>query len=297
MGDGMRLEYIECYCQYNECYNNICTLDYNCDNKFNIRNLENCFQCLEKNKHLKEKKYVFGIEFFIFDNLTSKGNEYLDKIFKDLDRDYLNDKLWKRYLSTIEKKEIDIGNYIMHTTNCHFFEKYYKKSRTMSLNEKLVKNAINNIQNIDIKPIKKKIAFVNTEIELLHAFLDLILLSNPSLIVKKCKNCNKYYITTSKSKVSYCDRKYGNTKYTCFTYLEQKIRNKLKDNEKEFSKFPEYRKKLKLECGTDLSKYVSTLIDTYYRTINGKRTVIKDTHLAQFLNKEYLEKISYKENE
>ena len=225
---------------------------------------------------------------------------------------YLDGRYWKDYISSRMEKGLPEKRYKIETTECKMFEDYYKKLneiyQTKKIDSELLKILRNNTKNKPILSMKKQCATLDTEIALIEAFLDLTLLNGYNLRIKKCKNCKKYYLTTNKNKTDYCDREYFDTGYTCFTYykslkddwikkLERKINSKLKKcGSRDFPIFSkEYRKKLKLECNNNVSKYVSTLLDTYYVTINGKRRVKKDTHLAQYLDKEYLEEIGYEE--
>lgn len=308
----MRLEYVKCYFKKYNYYNNICTLIDDGNSDFNIKNLQSCFYYLKANDNFKSNTYFFDIHFFIFDNLTEKGNQYLDNVLKKDNMGYLDGRYWKDYISSRMEKGLPEKRYKMEITERKMFEDYYKKLneiyQTKKIDSELLKILRSNTKNKPILSIKKQCATLDTETALIEAFLDLVLLNGYNLRIKKCKNCKKYYLTTNKSKIDYCDREYFDTGYTCFTYykslkddwikeLERKINGKLRRcGSREFPTFSkEYRKKLKLECNNDVSKYVSTLLDTYYVTITGKRKVIKKVHLAQYLNKEYLEKIGYEE--
>ena len=78
----MRLEYVKCYFKKYNYYNIICTLINDGNSDFNIENLQSCFYHLKANDNFKSNTYFFDIHFFIFDNLTEKGNQYLDKVLK-----------------------------------------------------------------------------------------------------------------------------------------------------------------------------------------------------------------------
>lgn len=203
---------------------------------------------VSKNKTLPLIKFNKGNEYYsisnYFDNLNLEDISELNIIFnyskkalyyldnEDIEKYKITRETWLKYkiannitinpLNETIKYTNDINDEItiLYGTNHNYKDLSFPK---VSINElveneyniKLKKNKplfnsnSNNTQNNnDLILIKS--GFYNNSRELLYMVLNCLFNSNCTLYIKKCKLCNKYYLTDKINK-TYCDRK----RYVC----------------------------------------------------------------------------------
>lgn len=272
---------------------------------FNIKN--------KTNLYIKGDNIIFDAQFALFDNITSNGKKFIDSIFENMYTKYLDEKLWIDYHKK-EAKTTNGNNLNIKEEKPHYYagdkfndEDPYKIDFSNSIDElqklcsklKLIKK--NKTYRKEIIQMSSYSAEIQSENGLIYAFFDLIFQDNSNFRVKKCDMCKEYFITTNNNKTEYCKR-IGEDGLTCYERyklfhttsiqkLEKRIRDIIRSNQNLCDDFKEYRKKLKLECGNNINKYVYNLIEKFYKTKEKKRNLIKELDLSQYLDNKYLNEL------
>lgn len=184
----------------------------------------------------------FPIETIIYNQFENLKKDYNEIVFQNYD-------LYK-YLDTCKENR----------SKCKYFDEMYSYlskiiNRTLKRSEWFkdfseremiiifLKSIIGDIdfittnceKEIDIFPpeAKREKCKIETLTDLFYASKYHIHLKKKNKL-KKCENCNKYFITKNTSIEIYCRRKYKNNKYTCCEYRSKNYRSvdrkKMKDN-------------------------------------------------------------------
>lgn len=142
---------------------------------------------------------------------------------------YENNKLITFYIDTItdiqnrEYQLIENNMFILKPNEKNFKSLKHKYKKIVFPNDVSVNiiNAIGNGFNLKTSPNTPAITIryecvIDNELSLLYTLLDLIFSSDYSFSIKKCKYCNKFYITTKTDNL-YCSREHliENEKFTC----------------------------------------------------------------------------------
>ena len=181
-----------------------------------------------------DDKYYFDFKHGFFDSVNHETIEYIDKIFKYIEKtykkDYLNGELWSKYVDSIKNKSLKMY--------CDFpvgIIRYHQGIKIKYINIDMKITELNDIFIEDKKSnpffysAKEKkpgdeeryIAFksrkgnffdkllydgnLDNEIELVHRFFNFVFSLNRSFNIKKCWKCDKYYISKPNNTHN-CDR-------------------------------------------------------------------------------------------
>lgn len=214
-----------------------------------------------KNERINKKRW-FDHKYFEEHEVNEHG-VFIKKNFKPINLGkahlYLNDGIK-------ELSEEDVYN-----TKIPNIKKGKKKLAKVKFasNYEEIKNLYNNINLFHSnilkywdKNVEEYISYtieVDDELELVRNFFELIFSSTPRFIIKKCKNCNKYFITTDTNRKS-CDRLFkGNTSCSNFVNeariqfknndtihkLEERVRKAIGNNIEKSNEFSLNRKEKK----------------------------------------------------
>lgn len=181
--------------------------------------------------------------------------------------------------------------------------KKIKKARFVKSTNDL-KNLCKNLQNIYskknmdlyIEDVQGYEVIVGNDVELIHAFLDMVFLFQVGFILRPCELCKQYFITETGAQKR-CGRKYKDDK-TCAEYggyikkkygelskissLENRVRSfTYNSRQDEYDRY-EREHKLKKEILTK-KEYVSWLLD-FYVDNNRKQAAIDKLELFEYLD-------------
>lgn len=258
-------------------------------------------------------KYIINFNNGLFDILEDSVLKFLDDILDELNVDYLNQNLWKEYLFkkygsefTVIYNEIDQPNFFhCFKLDGSIFLRFHERNKMYDFISFIDDRKLKEIRehfyfdNDDVKNFSIETC-VENEFELLFEFLRIIFTSDFNLIVVRCKNCGKYFITTDE-KQKYCYRPFKD-KFICSSFLKEinyikthsgspkidKLRLKIYEKEKNRGTNEDFLKNelemLKKYYDNDNEK-VKFYLSYYIKKADRERN-IKDLKLEEYLNDE-----------
>ena len=290
----MEIMYYEIYLK-----NDICKplLELTISNDNNIKNINGIYKISKSN-------YCIDIQHSLFDNLKPETLKYIDEVFKNLKVSYLNKERWNEYLD--RKYEEELKTKHIATRTLPIVEPksiaYYGKSNHKPRDDKYKFEFDNNLENLytNYNRNSNKVLLyediASNEIEFITKFFYIIFNANFTLGIRKCDNCNRYFITKPGNNFK-CKREFTNG-LTCSEYsdrirrqhynedpikaLKKHVKDLLKKDPDELYNFCIEDAKNKIQYYNDNKLYVIWLL-SFYRTKVGKDRIIQKLGLSIYL--------------
>lgn len=273
------------------------------NHEFILNNLDHIY-------HRDDDAYFFDLQYALFDNLKKDGILFLDNIFADVlkkeKKEYINKKFWNKYNpyhihlveNNLNKLQLKNNKQNHKKTDFEFINSLDEIKKITSYIPKIFKN------NDNLDDIKNNFVEFNgftlnpqDEIDCIICFLEMIFWFEFPYIVRKCNDCQKYFITKSGNTSNCC--RIGKDGLTCseradkirrqhtrdipIKKLEKKIRDMLRDK-LEYNEFIEENNNKKNEFYGKNKEYVLWLLT--YINPDKINKVIKDLELEKYLNNE-----------
>lgn len=275
----------------------------------------------------KGKKYILyllNINNSLFNNLSDNNNNFLDNLLKTSLWPEFNYNMWDylrndRVINDYTYNNISFKSIPKYDTTKFNWYKYDPNKDSITFKNKLdddfqiLKNYKSKKEE-DFNPntIVGDVSKVRVNnIEMLIILLFDIIFSHKDfkLKIKKCENCNKYFITNHNGN-KYCDRNFKDN-LSCKEYkkkiqvkshyntdikkLEKRCKDLYNKNKSKYTNsnisFIEYRINLNNKLNNNTKLYVKNLLDIFYMTDKRKLEVIKKLELEKYLSKKYIDSL------
>lgn len=276
----------------------------------------------------KGKKYIIyllNINNSLFNNLSDVNNKFLDSLLKKSSWPEFNYDMWNTL-----RKDRAISDYTYNNMSFKSIPKYdttkfnwyeYDSNKDLITFENkldddfqiLKKYKSKKEEDFNLSKIVGDVSRVRiNNIEMLIFLLFDIIFSHKdfNLKVKKCKNCNKYFITNHDGN-KYCNRNFKDN-LNCKEYrkklqikshyntdikkLEKRCKDLYNKNKAKYTNsnisFIEYRINLNNKLNNNTKLYVKNLLDIFYKTNKRKLEVIKKLELQKYLSKKYIDSLN-----
>lgn len=228
--------------------------------------------------------------------------EIVNKIFNTFKVDYIDKYIWEEFIECEREQHNNNGGtkkyykcpipYISLNDN-NFNQLYSYKTKVLKdLNTETIQNVYKNCHKV----INYEVKFYNEE-EYCYYLLEILFNLSFNFKIKKCKQCNKPFITHNQN-FQTCTRIFKNN-ITCNKYYEKirkqhqyddpikhlikNVRDKLKNDYDKLDYFNQMLTTKKEEYLNDNKAFINWILDNYYFTDNGRKDVIERLNLSKYL--------------